>query len=252
MSMKITLITATYNSETSIKTCIESVLSQDYPEVEHLIIDGVSTDSTLNIVKDFLKKHDHITLISEPDQGIYDALNKGISKATGEVIGFVHSDDFLASENVLSEIASQFEKKKCDGVYGDLEYVDKQNTNKIMRYWKSCPFTLKLLKKGWMPAHPTLFLKQEIYKKHGIFDQNFKIAADYDFILRIFKDQQLNFIYLPMVITKMRTGGASNRSLKNVITKSKEDYKALNKNQIGGWSTLFIKNVSKLSQFYKK
>ncbi|OBQ55591.1 glycosyltransferase family 2 protein [Tamlana sp. s12] len=250
--MKITLITATYNSETSIKTCIESVLSQDYPEVEHLIIDGVSTDSTLNIVKDFLKKHDHITLISEPDQGIYDALNKGISKATGEVIGFVHSDDFLASENVLSEIASQFEKKKCDGVYGDLEYVDKQNTNKIMRYWKSCPFTLKLLKKGWMPAHPTLFLKQEIYKKHGIFDQNFKIAADYDFILRIFKDQQLNFIYLPMVITKMRTGGASNRSLKNVITKSKEDYKALNKNQIGGWSTLFIKNVSKLSQFYKK
>ncbi|AUS05828.1 glycosyltransferase family 2 protein [Pseudotamlana carrageenivorans] len=250
--MKITLITATYNSETSIKTCIESVISQDYPEVEHLIIDGASTDNTLLIVKDLQKKHNHITLISEPDQGIYDALNKGISKATGEVIGFVHSDDFLASEHVLSEIALQFKKEICDGVYGDLEYVDKQNTNKVIRYWKSCNFTPDMLKKGWMPAHPTLFLKKEIYKKHGIFDLNFKIAADYDFILRIFKDEHLKFSYLPMVLTKMRTGGASNRSLKNIITKSKEDYKALKKNKIGGWPTLFIKNVSKLSQFYKK
>lgn len=249
--MKITIITATYNSEASISSCIQSVLEQDYPHIEHLIIDGESTDSTLKTVKELQEKHPNIKLISEPDQGIYDALNKGITQATGEVIGFVHSDDFLASSTVLSQIATQFESSNADGVYGDLQYVDKQNTCKVIRYWKSCDFKPKLLKKGWMPAHPTLFLKQDIYKKHGIFDLNYKIAADYDFILRIFKEQHLKFSYLPIVITNMRIGGASNRSLKNVITKSKEDYKALKKNRIGGWATLFFKNVSKLSQFYR-
>ncbi|WP_067149695.1 glycosyltransferase family 2 protein [Pseudotamlana agarivorans] len=250
--MKITLITATYNSEQVIASCIQSVLNQDYPNLEHLIIDGASSDNTLNIVKDLQKKHDHITLISEPDQGIYDALNKGISKATGNVIGFVHSDDFLASEDVVSQIATQFKKDKCDGVYGDLEYVDKQSTNKVIRYWKSADFSQDMLKKGWMPAHPTLFLRKDVYKKHGIFDLNFKIAADYDFILRIFKDRALDFTYLPLVITKMRVGGASNRSLKNIILKSKEDYKAIRNNEVGSWQTLIIKNTSKLSQFYKK
>ncbi|KAB1067850.1 glycosyltransferase [Tamlana haliotis] len=250
--MKITIITATYNSEAAITSCIQSVLEQNYPHIEHLIIDGVSTDGTLKTVKTLQEQHAHIKLISEPDRGIYDALNKGITHATGEVIGFVHSDDFLASPTVLSQIAAQFKSSNADGVYGDLQYVDKQNTNKVIRYWKSCAFTPKLLKKGWMPAHPTLFLKRDIYKKHGIFDLNFKIAADYDFILRIFKEHHLKFSYLPTVITNMRIGGASNRSLKNVIIKSKEDYKALNTNQIGGWYSLLYKNVSKLSQFYKK
>ncbi|MDO6760256.1 glycosyltransferase family 2 protein [Tamlana sp. 2_MG-2023] len=250
--MKVSIITATYNSADVIEHCMQSVLNQDYPNIEYIIIDGQSKDHTLNIVVEYQKKYPNIKVISEPDSGIYDALNKGIQKATGDVIGFVHSDDFLANSSVISNIVKAFKSQNCDGVYGDLEYVDQQNTNKVIRYWKSCDFDQKLLKKGWMPAHPTLFLKSDIYKKHGIFDLDFKIAADYDFILRVFKNPELRFVYIPEVITKMRVGGASNRSLKNIISKSKEDYKALHKNNIGSWNALIIKNVSKLSQFYKK
>ena len=248
--MKVSVITATYNSLINIKSCLDSVINQSYSDIELIIIDGNSTDNTVSLVKKYQQNHTFIKLISEKDHGIYDALNKGINLASGDIIGFVHSDDFLDSNDVLKDIVSMITSKNLDGVYGDLQYVDKFNTQKVIRNWKSCDFKPGLLKQGWMPAHPTLFLKKEVYKKHGFFDLSYRISADYDFMLRIFKDTELKFGYLPKVVTKMRVGGVSNRSLKNIIKKSKEDYRAIRSNNVGNFLTLVKKNTSKLKQFF--
>ena len=254
--MKISIITATFNSERTIESCLNSVLQQTYSNIEYLIIDGGSNDNTIEKINDLAQKNSglEIRIVSEPDKGIYDALNKGVSLATGSIIGFVHSDDFLANNDVLSSVLEQFRKDMTiDGVYGDLHYIDKINNEKIIRLWKSCDFNSSLLKSGWMPAHPTLFLRKEIYAKHGQFDLSYEIAADYDFMLRVLKDKVLYFKYLPIVITKMRVGGASNMSFKNIINKSKEDYRAIKENQIGlPISVLIQKNLSKVSQFFNK
>ena len=248
--MKVSLITATYNSEISIKTCLDSIVSQDCSDLEYLFIDGGSTDNTLSIIKKYRQNNPFIKMVSEKDYGIYDALNKGISAASGDIIGFVHSDDFLASSDIINDIVSMMKTESLDGVYGNLQYVNKNNTQKVIRNWISCDFKFSLLKNGWMPPHPTLFLKKEVYQKHGLFDVSYRISADYDFMLRIFKDSELKFGYLPKVITKMRVGGASNRSLKNIIKKSKEDYRAIKSNNIGDFLTLIRKNTSKLKQFF--
>ena len=250
--MKVSIITATYNSAASIKNCLDSVVNQNYCDLEYIIVDGKSSDDTLNIVKDYQQKFPSIKLISEKDCGIYDALNKGIQLATGDVVGFVHSDDLLANEHIVSDLVTQLQNEQLDGVYGDLQYVDKFDLNKVIRLWKSCAFKPGLLKKGWMPAHPTFFLKKTVYEKHGLFDLTYKIAADYDFMLRVLKDNKLKFAYLPKVITKMRVGGASNRSLKNIIQKTKEDYKAIRSNQVGGILAIIRKNTSKIKQFILK
>lgn len=248
--MRITLITATFNSASSIKTCLDSVVLQNYNDLEYLIIDGKSSDATLKIIKVYQKKFPFIKLISEKDFGIYDALNKGVQLASGDVIGFVHSDDFLEFNDIINDIVSMTKSENLDGVYGDLQYVDKSNTQEIIRSWKSCDFKPRLLKQGWMPPHPTLFLKREVYEKHGLFDLSYRISADYDFLLRIFKDPELKFGYLPKVITKMRVGGVSNQSLKNIIKKSKEDYRAIRINNIGNFLTLVRKNFSKIKQLF--
>ncbi len=249
--MKISIITATYNSGATLKSSMLSVLHQSFQNIEYVIIDGNSTDETLELVKQHQIQFPQIDfkIQSEPDSGIYDALNKGVQLATGEVIGFVHSDDILAENQTLSMLVNQFKKENLDGIYGDLQYVDRNNIASVSRYWKSNLFNASLLKKGWMPAHPTLFLKKEVYQKHGLFNVNYKIAADYDFMLRILKDDDLKFGYLPQVITKMRVGGTSNRSIKNIIQKTKEDYRAVRSNNIGGWLVVFRKNISKLKQF---
>lgn len=248
--MKITLITATFNSALSIKTCLDSVVFQNYNNLEYLIIDGKSSDTTVNIVTEYQQKFPFIKLISEKDEGIYDALNKGVVLSEGDVIGFVHSDDLLASKTVISEIVSTLKNKALDGVYGDLEYVRKEDTAKVVRFWRSRSFNSKLLSKGWMPAHPTLFLKKEVYEKHGFFNLTYQISADYDFMLRVLKDDSLKFGYLPKVITKMRIGGASNGSINNIIKKTKEDYRAIRSNHIGGWFSILIKNTSKIKQLF--
>jgi len=250
--LKISIITATYNSNKSLKSCIDSVVMQDYGSIEYIIIDGQSTDSSIDIVNDFQTSYPYIKVVSENDDGIYDALNKGLAIATGDVIGFLHSDDLFPSSTIISELASKINNDNLDGIYGDLQYVNKENTNKIIRLWKSCEFKLELLKKGWMPAHPTLFLKKHVYYKHGEFNTSYKISADYDFMLRILKDKTLKFGYLPRVITKMRVGGASNRSFKNIIRKTKEDYNAVCSNNVGGWFSIFLKNTTKLRQFIIK
>ena len=249
--MKVSIITATYNSEATIASCMKSVVQQSYQAIEYVVVDGKSSDDTLEIVKQNQLNYPHVAfkIISEPDKGIYDALNKGIDNATGAIIGFVHSDDVLASDTILSEIAKVFQNNALDGVYGDLQYVSHSNINHVIRYWKSQSFHPKLLKQGWMPAHPTLFLKHDIYKKYGNFDLSYKIAADYDFMLRILKDETLKFSYVPKVITKMRVGGMSNRSVKNILQKSKEDYRAVTSNKVGGLLSVLRKNTSKIKQF---
>ena len=248
--MKLTIITATFNSAHGINKCMDSILHQDYENIEYIIIDGESKDLTLEIISEKQKTHPSIKLISESDQGIYDALNKGLSAASGDIIGFVHSDDFLESNNIIGDIVSMIKSENLDGVYGDLQYVDKNNTQIVIRNWKSSEFNKSLLKKGWMPPHPTLYLKKEVYENHGLFDLSYKISADYDFMLRVFNDSELKFGYLPKVITRMRVGGASNRSLKNIIRKTKEDYRAIKRNKIGNFTTLITKNTSKLKQFF--
>lgn len=247
--MKVSIIVATYNSEHGINSCLDSILSQDYKDIECLIIDGNSKDRTLDIVSEIQINNPFVKLFSEPDKGIYDALNKGVSLATGDIIGFVHSDDLLASSNVISEIVSKLLHDNLDGVYGNLQYVAKENINKIVRLWRSNDFSPNLLSKGWMPPHPTLFLKNSVYNDYGCFNLSYKISADYDFILRIFKSSNLKFGFIPLVITKMRVGGSSNRNLKNIILKSNEDYNILKNNKVGGILSLIKKNTSKIFQF---
>ena len=246
-SMKISVITAVYNAEDTIADAIESVLAQDYSDVELVVIDGASTDGT----KDLLELYrDRISaFVSEPDNGIYDALNKGLKHASGDVVGFLHADDLFADSMALSRIADAFATNDCDAVYGDLIYVGRQNPDKVIRYWKSGDYSRNKLKRGWMPPHPTFFAYRNIYEKYGGFDTSFRIAADYDCMLRFLTRANARCVYVPRVLVRMRLGGVSNRSLVNILRKSREDYRALRKHNVGGLGTLLWKNVRKLSQF---
>jgi len=247
--MKVSIIVSVLNNKSTIASAINSIISQDYDDIECIIIDAGSTDGTIDIIKGFSDRID--AFISEPDKGIYDGLNKGVSLATGNVIAFLHSDDVYANETVISDIVNCFDNG-TQGVYGDLVYTDKADVNKVFRYWKSCDFSPSLLSKGWMPPHPTLFLRREVYQKYGDFDTSFKIAGDYDFMLRILKD---NIVVkcLPQVIYKMRIGGESNRSVKNILDKSKEDLRAMRNNKINNpFFALFYKNVSKIMQLVRR
>ena len=248
--MKISIITATFNSESTIETAIQSVANQTYSEIEHIIIDGGSTDNTLSIIEQNKAKISKV--ISEPDEGIYDALNKGIKLATGNLIAFLHADDFYANENSIKNSIELLKNKNTDSVYADLQYVSKDDVTKVVRNWVSGDFSYNQLKKGWMPPHPTFIVKKEAYEKYGYFNTNFKIAADYDLVLRFLGEHKISTTYLPEIIIKMRVGGASNRSLKNIIQKSKEDLKALRTNKVGGIFSLFYKNISKIPQFFTK
>ncbi|MEA3451333.1 MAG: glycosyltransferase family 2 protein, partial [Bacteroidota bacterium] len=220
---------------------------QTYKNIEHIIIDGKSSDDTLKIINEF---HHVSKIVSEKDLGIYYALNKGIKEATGNIIGFLHADDFLSSNNTIELISDYFLKNKdLDAVYGDLEYI-LELENKKIRFWKSETFEESKLKKGWMPPHPTLYTKAELYTKYGHFNTNYLISADYDLILRFFKNE-IKTKYIPKVLVKMRIGGASNKNIKNIIKKTKEDFLTIRKNKIGGLFTLLNKNISKISQFWK-
>jgi len=251
--MKVSIITATYNSEKTLSSCMDSVLSQNYSDIEYIIIDGASNDGTLALIESYAIKNPNIVYYSDKDRGIYDALNKGIELSTGDIIGFVHSDDYLADNTVIDQIVKAFLKFDVIGVYGDLHYVASSNVQKVIRYWRSQPFKEKLLLRGWMPAHPTLFLKKEVYKNKGSFDLNYKIAADYDFILRVFQDKNYTFKYLPITVTKMRIGGASNKGIKNLIRKTREDYRASRNNGLRlPLKVVLFKNFSKIQQWFKR
>lgn len=251
--MKVSIIIATFNSQKTIKPCVESVLNQTYENIEIIVIDGQSSDSTLSYLDETSKNNKHLKYYSEPDNGIYDALNKGVKKSTGDIVGFVHSDDMLASPAIINKIVNAFKHESVDGVYGNLVYVKFNDPKNVVRYWIGKAFVPKLLARGWMPAHPTLFLKRSVYTSYGMFDLNFKIAADYDFILRVFSKKNLRFYYLPETITIMRVGGASNKNIKNVTIKTREDIRALrNNNRPWPLITVGLKNLSKIPQWFNK
>lgn len=249
--MKISIITIAYNSAETIEDTIKSVLAQDYTNLEYIVVDGASKDNTMEIVNRY---KDKIACIqSEPDNGIYDAMNKGVALATGDVIGILNSDDFYADTKVVSEIADTFEKSKADAVYADLTYVDRSNTEKVIRYWKAGEYEHGQFLKGWMPPHPTFFLKSSCYKSHGVYSTKLRSAADYELMLRMMHKHQISVAYLPRVITLMREGGESNVSIKNRVRANKEDRRAWKMNDLKPNAlTLIRKPLSKLSQFIKK
>ena len=249
--MKISIITSVFNNTEFIEDCIKSVLKQNYKNIEYIIIDGGSTDGTIDVIKKYEEKISKY--ISEPDKGIYDALNKGIKLTSGDIIGFLHADDFYANNSVLETVVLHMTKHDVDSCYGDLFYINKSNPNKVIRHWKSRPYKDGLFKMGWMPPHPTFFVKKEIYDKFGYFNTEFKIAADYELMLRFLEKYKISTHYIPDVFIKMRIGGVSNRSLKNIFIKSCEDYKAWKINNLnGGISTILLKNLSKIPQFLWK
>ncbi|GGI79658.1 glycosyl transferase [Polymorphobacter multimanifer] len=249
--MKITIITAVYNREATIGAALASLHAQTHAHIEHLIIDGGSTDGTLAILRAAATRAD-TTLGSEPDHGIYDALNKGLARATGDVIGILHSDDEFADPQVLADVAAAFAASPTDAVYGDLDYVAADGSGRIIRHWRSGPYSRSRLARGWMPPHPALFIRKPVIDRHGGYDTRLRIAADYDAILRWFTRGHVAPAYVPRVLVRMRVGGESNRSLERIIRKSREDLEALRQNKVGGLSALAWKNLSKLPQFLRR
>lgn len=251
INMKISILTVTYNSAATVADTLKSVDSQTYPDIEHIIVDGLSKDDTLMIVEKSPTPWRKV--LSESDNGLYDAMNKGISLATGDVIGILNSDDLYASPDVLSKVSEFFTDPTVDACYSDLVYVDKSNTDKIIRYWKSSPYRKGLFEKGWMPPHPTFFVRREVYKQYGIFDLNFKIAADVELLMRFIAKHQINTAYLPEVTIKMRMGGTTNKCLANILKQNVEIGHAAQKNGLR-LSPLFLlhKLSVKLPQFYRR
>ncbi|MDF2437037.1 MAG: glycosyltransferase [Bacteroidota bacterium] len=247
--MKISVITVCYNSSSTIEATIRSVVEQDYPVVEYIVVDGKSTDKTLEIVNKYSNKISKI--VSEKDEGLYFAINKGIALAKGDVIGILHADDFFTNSHVLSKVMEAFINYKPDTVYGDLQYVDRTDTSKVIRKWNSGQYSDGLFLKGWMPPHPSFFVRKSVYEKYGSFNTTLRSAADYEMMLRLLHRFKVSTYYIPEVLVKMRVGGKSNVSLANRIKANREDKKAwLINNLKPGLFTLIRKPLSKLSQFF--
>jgi len=250
-SPKISIITVSFNSAKTIKETIESILIQDYNNIEYIIIDGGSSDETIDIVKSYSEKISYF--ISEKDNGIYDAMNKGIKAATGDIVGILNSDDFYPNSFVLSNVAKSFKKYNCDAVYGDLVYVKEKDTTQIKRYWQAGNYNTSKIKNGWMLPHPTFFVKKVMYDRYGLYNTDLKSAADYEMILKLLYKENISVQYIPMILVKMRMGGASNSTFLNRIRANKEDGLAWTKNQLNKPMFVRIKKpLQKVIQFFKK
>ncbi|HRN78732.1 MAG TPA: glycosyltransferase family 2 protein [Ferruginibacter sp.] len=249
--MRVTIITPTFNSEKYLNACIQSVIEQDYHDIEHIVVDGLSTDSTMEIVRSH--KNHLAASISEKDRGMYDAINKGMAIATGDIIGILNSDDVLASNDVISTIVQTFQQNPVDTIYGDLQYVDPDDINKIYRTWKGKPFKRSRFKYGWMPAHPTFYIKRSLVNQYGGYENHFYSAADYEFMSRYLFVHKVSSYYLPKLLVKMRRGGQSNSNLKQRLRANRRDYLAMKKNKIPlPFLVAILKPLSKLPQYYKK
>jgi glycosyltransferase involved in cell wall biosynthesis len=248
--MKVSIITIAYNSAETIADTAKSVVDQTYPNIEYIIIDGASKDGTLDQLTPF--KHRIARIVSEKDNGIYDAMNKGIRLASGEIIGVLNSDDLYADRRVIEDIVHLFEKSGSDAAYADLEYVRRDDHSQVTRRWKAGPYTEGQFLKGWMPPHPTFFVKRRVYEQWGLFNTDLKSAADYEIMLRFIHKHHISVAYLPRIITKMRVGGVSNASLRNRIRANIEDRLAWKINGLQpGWFTLTRKPLSKILQFFR-
>lgn len=246
--MKISIVTAAFNSAATIKDTIESVLSQDYPNIEYIVADGGSKDGTVEILKSY---GDQIKWISEKDSGIYDAMNKGVKMATGDAIGVVGSDDFYPDNQAISKVVKAFKESNADSVYGDLHYVDAVNTNKIVRNWKSGTYDRQRFLNGWMPPHTAFFLKKSAYDTYGLYDTTYRSAGDYELMLRMLYKHHVSSFYIPEVLMKMRIGGDSNSSIKGRIKANREDLRAWVINGLKPrWYTIYAKPISKIFQWF--
>ena len=246
--MKVSIITVVYNNKDTISDTIESVLNQTYQDIEYIVIDGLSSDGTLDVINRYEKRISKV--VSEEDSGIYDAMNKGISISAGEVIGFINADDMLHSSQCIEKIMHLF-NDGFDVVYGDKIYVDRNDSSKLLRYWKAGSFDKNKYRYGWMTPHLSTYIKREVYEKHGGFDTRFKIAADYELMLRFLYKNNLKVKYLPEVIAKMRAGGVSNSSFLNIIISNYEVYKSWRVNDLKIWPLIIItKPASKIKQVF--
>lgn len=258
--MQISIITATYNAAATITDCLTSVNTQTVP-VEHIIVDGASTDKTLDLVR---RLSPRARVLSEPDNGIYDAMNKGIRLATGEIIGILNADDYYASPDILATVAAVFTDPVVEACYGDLDYVrspgrsqdvvsEELPSYKVVRYWRSDPFCRSRFLWGWMPPHPTFFVRKEAYERYGLFRLDMGSAADYELMLRFLFKNQIRAVYIPQVLVKMRVGGVSNASLTNRIKANRMDRRAWEVNGLKSYPwTLLMKPLRKLPQFLRK
>lgn len=245
--MRVSIITATYNSERTIKDTLASVKQQTYKNLEHIIVDGASKDKTINLLDLYGHRG---PVLSEADNGIYDAMNKGVAMADGDIIGILNSDDFYSNSHVIQKVVSAFEDSDCDAVYGDLVYIDSKQTNKVVRKWVAGNYDKKHFYKGWMPPHPTVFIKKEVYEKYGLFNLKFKSSSDYELLLRLMVLKNIKVGYIPHVLVHMRIGGQSTKSLSNRLAAHKEDYMAWLSNGISPkWYTLAMKPLRKIKQF---
>lgn len=250
--MKFSFITVTFNSSATLRDTIQSVLSQTYPDIEYIIVDGCSQDKTVDIIKEYEPLfHGRLKWISEKDQGLYDAMNKGFQMATGDIVGIINSDDLLAEATVIEKVIDCFkDHKDIDCVYADLYYVSQHDTSKIVRHWITGK--QRLFSKGWHPAHPTFYVKREIYSKYGMFDLDFKIAADFELMLRLVEKERIKIFYLPEPLVRMRLGGTSNKNLTNIKKGNIECVNAFRKNGIPV-SILypFYRLLPKLKQYFQ-
>jgi glycosyltransferase involved in cell wall biosynthesis len=247
----ISIITVSLNSKGTIMNTIKSVLSQTYPEIEYIVIDGSSSDGTVELIKSFgtrISKY-----ISEPDNGIYDAINKGIRLSTGNIIGILNSDDFFYDKNVIQKVADAFEKNEIDAVYGDVQFVDPAYISKIVRYYSSKYFTIGRFKFGYMPAHPSFYVKRECYEKLGYYKTDYKIGADFELLVRFLYIHKIRFKYLEMPFVSMRTGGISNKSIRSIITLNRETYRACRENGLRtNYLFIYSKYLTKIFEYFGK
>jgi glycosyltransferase involved in cell wall biosynthesis len=250
--LKVSIITITYNSAATVEDTIRSVVSQDFPDIEYIIVDGLSKDSTLSIVNRYSPYIAKV--VSEKDKGLYDALNKGIKLATGEVIGLLHSDDLYADNNVISKVAQQFATDpSIEALYADMVFVDRNDSGKVLRTWKAGDYEEGSFKKGWMPPHPTFFVKKSVYDRFGGFNLDLKLSADYELMLRFIHKHKIKVAYLPKTIVKMRMGGLSNHSFFVKLKANIEDKMAWKINDLKpGMFTTLRKPLKKLFQYFDK
>jgi glycosyltransferase involved in cell wall biosynthesis len=249
--VKISIVTVTYNSISTIENCLSSIIEQTFKDIDYVVVDGSSTDGTLDLLK---KNSKYIsTLISQPDNGIYHAMNKGISSAKGDIIGFLNSDDFYVNDQIIDRVAKVFsEDPSIEACYADLIYVNQKDTSEVIRYWKSNKFKSGAFIKGWSPPHPKLFVRKNIICPNYMYNEKLKISSDYQMILKLFSQKNFNAIYIDKYLVRMRVGGISNKSLGNIILKTYEDFislKVLKLTINKRISCLIKKNLSKLNQF---
>jgi glycosyltransferase involved in cell wall biosynthesis len=249
--LKISIITVALNSRTHIEGCIQSVLNQTYKDIEYIVVDGGSTDGTREIIRKYEDKIAH--WISEPDKGMYDAMNKGIELATGDVVGFLNSDDIYVDRDVLGKVLREFEREDVDSVYADLVYIAQKNPDKIVRYYRAHNFNPRMFAYGWMPPHPTFFVKRNCYERFGLFRTDYTIAADYELLARFIGKHTITYQYLPEIIVKMRTGGRSTKNLKSNFILNKEIVRACAENGIKtGYLKVYSKYLTKISQLFRR